>query len=150
MARSILIGRAVWMRRRKPRTSGFSLIELLVVISVVVVLIAIAVPAYQRSIVHTRETALREDLFNIREAISRYGEENEEPPQSLDDLVSKGYLASLPIDPMTNSRQTWKPVSSQTSDDPVSAGEADTPSGVVDVHSGSDLVGSDGKPYSEW
>ena len=133
--------------RRKPGTAGFTLIELLIVISIIVVIISIALPAYERSIVHTRETALREDLFNLRQAISRYTEENQQAPESLADLTSKGYLKTLPRDPFTNSNETWSAVSASQSTESLTGDE--TP-GIVDVRSGSKMIGSDGKAYSQW
>jgi|SRR5579872_225557 len=135
------------MRRRKLQASGFTLIELLIVISIIVVLSSITVPVYERSIVHTKETVLREDLFNMRQAIARYTEENQEAPESLNDLVSKGYLKVLPKDPFTQSNTTWTGVSTHATDDAITGDE--TP-GIGDVHSGSKMIGSDGKSYSEW
>ena len=135
------------MKRIRPGAAGFTLIELLIVISIIVVIVSIAIPAYEQSIVHTRETALREDLFNLRQAISRYTEENQEAPGALSDLTSKGYLKTLPKDPFTNSNDTWSAVTAHQSDEVLTGDE--TP-GIVDVHSGSKMVGSDGKAYLEW
>lgn len=124
---------------------GFTLVELMVVMLIISILLAIAVPSFIASIRSAREAALREDLHTMRNAIEQYSEDKQEAPQSLDDLVTAGYLRKLPLDPMTHSDSTW--VSAQ-SDSYTSIDQSQT--GINDVHSGSDQMGSDGKPYSEW
>jgi general secretion pathway protein G len=125
--------------------SGFTLLELMVVMLIISILLAIAVPSFIASIKSAREAALREDLHTMRDAIEQYTEDKQQSPQSLDDLVTGGYLRKIPMDPMTHSDSTW--VTGQ-SDSYTSIDQAQT--GIDDVHSGSDQMGSDGKSYSEW
>ena len=144
MERSIPIGRLVRISRVRS-ASGFTLVELMVVMLIIAILAAIAVPAYVSSIRAAREAVLREDLHVMRDAIDSYTNDKDKAPQSLDDLVSGGYLKSLPLDPVTHSNATWVP----TMDDTLQNVDQTDP-GLTDVHSGSDQVGSDGQPYSTW
>lgn len=127
------------------RQRGFTLVELMVVMAIIAVLMAVAVPSFISAIRSAKEAALREDLHTLRDAIEQYTEDKEAAPQSLDDLVQAGYLKSLPIDPMTHSNTTW---TGDQSDAYSSLDQSQT--GINDVHSGSDLVGSNGEPYSQW
>ena len=130
-------------RRRDER--GFTLIEMMIVISIIIILTAIAVPIYKQHILHAREAVLKEDLYTLRNSIDQFTQDKDKAPQSLDDLVSSGYMRMLPKDPFTDSNQTWEPVS----DDSIQVlGQTDT--GITDVHSGSKLVGSDGTAYNSW
>ncbi len=88
---------------------------------------------------------MREDLHTLRDAIEQYTEDKEQAPQSLDDLVQAGYLKGMPVDPMTHTADTWVP---SQSDAYSSVDQSQT--GINDVHSGSDQVGSNGEPYSQW
>ena len=124
---------------------GMTLVELMVVMAIIAVLMAVAVPSFISAIRSAKEAALREDLHTLRDAIEQYTEDKEAAPQSLDDLVQAGYLKSLPIDPMTHSNTTWAP---DQSDSYSNLDQSQT--GINDVHSGSDLVGSNGTPYSQW
>ena len=124
------------------------MIELMVVLTIMLVLVTIGVPMYERSILRTRETALREELFGMRQALALYWEDKQLRPQSLEELVSSGYLKVLPRDPITSSNTTWTGVTLQQSDMVIITN--DEASGIVEVHSGSKMIGSDGKPYSEW
>jgi general secretion pathway protein G len=124
---------------------GFTLIELMVVMFIISVLLAIAVPVYQKSIIRSKETVLRHNLFTIRNMIDEYTIDKQKAPESLQELVSEGYLRQVPQDPITNSDQTWKTVMEET---PVS-GSAGTP-GLYDVHSGSDKKALDGTNYADW
>jgi general secretion pathway protein G len=126
-------------------SSGFTLVELMVVMLIISILLAIAVPSYMSAIRSAREAALREDLHTMRDAIEQYTEDKEQAPQSLDDLVQSGYLKALPIDPMTHRADTWVPDQSDTYS---SVDQSQT--GINDVHSGSDQVGGNGEPYSQW
>ena len=113
--------------------------------AIIAVLMAVAVPSFISAIRSAKEAALREDLHTMRDAIEQYTEDKEAAPQSLDDLVQAGYLKALPVDPMTHSNTTW------TADQSDSYSSVDqTQTGIDDVHSGSDLVGSNGEPYSQW
>jgi len=125
--------------------SGFTLVELMVVMLIISILLAIAVPSFIASIRSAREAALHEDLHTMRDAIEQYTEDKQAAPQSLDDLVTAGYLRTIPMDPMTHSNTTWV---TAESDSYSSIDEAQT--GINDVHSGSEQTGSDGKAYSEW
>ncbi len=127
------------------RASGFTLVELMVVMLIIAILLAVAVPSYISAIKSAREAALREDLHTMRDAIEQYTEDKQAAPQSLDDLVQAGYLRSIPVDPITRSSSTWVTVNS---DDLTSIDQSQP--GITDVHSGSDQTGSDGTAYSEW
>ena len=124
---------------------GFTLVELMIVIAVLSILLAISVPIYQTTILHAREAVLRDDLFQMRSLINQYTLDKHQAPQSLDDLVTAGYLRKLPVDPFTNSNTTWQPVQDNSM---MSIDE--TQPGIVDVHSGSDAISSQGTPYSSW
>jgi len=126
-----------------PQSKGFTLLELMIVISIIIILAAVALPQFQKAIVHARETVLRDDLFQMRKMIDQYGADKGKLPQSLDELVSEHYLREIPEDPITQEKD-WDAVAGE---DPSSA---DGGSGIVDVHSKSTDVGTDGRPYSEW
>lgn len=122
---------------------GFTLLELMIVITIIIILAAIALPQYQKSVKQAREAVLREDLFTMRKLIDQYGADKGKLPQSLDELVSAGYMREVPTDPFTDNKD-WSPT---TGEDPNSSnGEQ----GLTDIHSTSPEVGSDGKPYSEY
>jgi general secretion pathway protein G len=123
---------------------GFTLLELMIVVSIILILIGMAVGMYQTSLKHARETVLRKDLQTMREAIDNYTLDKQQAPQSLQDLVDGHYLRNVPNDPMTNTAD-WVV---HTSDTVISPDQTGT--GIDDVHSGSDVVGSDGTPYSSW
>lgn len=124
---------------------GFTLIEMIIVISIVMILASIAIPVYRMHVLHAREAVLKEDLFSMRQSIDQYTQDKNKAPQSLDDLVSAGYLHGLPKDPITESNQTWEPVM----DDSIQQLGQSEP-GIVDVHSGAKTTGSDGTAYNTW
>jgi general secretion pathway protein G len=130
---------------RSGAAAGFTLVELMVVMLIIAILAGIAIPAYVSSIRAAREAVLKEDLHVMRDAIDSYTNDKDKAPQSLDDLVSAGYLKALPLDPVTHSSSTWVP----TMDDTLQNVDQTEP-GMTDVHSGSDQQGSDGQPYSTW
>lgn len=120
---------------------GFTLVEITVVMAIIVTILAIAVPQYATAIVRSKEAVLMSNLFTMRSVIDQYTYDKEEPPQSLDDLVSEGYLRDIPIDPFTESRDSWEVIT-----DTGPTGQ----SGVFDVRSGSDRQSLGGTPYNEW
>ncbi len=129
--------------KRKQR--GFTMIELMVVLSIILILISIAVPIYSQSILRAKEAVLRQDLFAMRSVIDQYTMDKGKAPQSLDDLVQAGYLKEIPKDPFTNARDTWQTVQ----EDVLLSVDQNEP-GISDVKSGSNATGTDGTPYSSW
>ena len=127
------------------RRRGFSLIELMIVMAIIVILIGMAVPYYQKSILRSRETVLRSNLFSMRSMIDEYSFDKQKAPQTLEDQVHDGYLREIPKDPITNSNDTWRLVMED-------AGQSvnQTEPGIFDVHSGSDKTGLDGTSYADW
>ena len=125
--------------------SGFTLIELMIVMAIIGILITMAIPSFVGALRHAREAALKEDLQTMRTAIDTYTMDKQKGPQSLDDLIQDGYLRAIPEDPMTRSKDTWV---TESSDSMVSLDE--TEPGITDVHSGSTDTGTDGQPYSSW
>ena len=124
---------------------GFTLVELMIVMLIISVLAAVAIPSFVAAIRNAKEAALKEDLHVMRDAIDSYTMDKNKAPQSLDDLVQNGYLKSIPVDPMTHSTDTW-----QTTSDETYADLDQTEPGITDVHSGSEEVGTNGQPYSSW
>ena len=122
---------------------GFTLLELMIVISIIIILAAVALPQYQKTIMHARETVLKDDLFKMRSVIDQYAADKGKLPQSLDDLVTAGYLREIPKDPITDNKE-W---TIATGDDPYSTQGG---TGMTDVHSSSSEVSTEGTPYSEW
>jgi general secretion pathway protein G len=133
------------LKHNSTRESGFTLVELMVVMLIIGVLAAIAIPSYISSIKNAKEAVLKEDLHVLRNAIDSYTMDKAKAPQSLDDLVQTGYLKTIPKDPMTHSNETWV----TTTDDSLQSIDQTEP-GVNDVHSGSQEVGLDGQVYSSW
>ncbi|HLN01842.1 MAG TPA: type II secretion system protein [Bryobacteraceae bacterium] len=126
------------------RRGGFTLIELLIVMSIVTILVSLAIPVYQRSILRAKETVLKNNLFTIRNVIDEYTYDKQKAPQALQDLVQEGYLREVPKDPMTGSN-SWRIVM----EDSLQSVDQTEP-GIFDVHSESDKTSLDGTPYAEW
>jgi general secretion pathway protein G len=127
------------------RDRGFTLIELMIVISLILILVSISIPVYNQSILRAKESVLRQDLFQLRSLISQYTLDKQKAPQALDDLVQAGYLKQIPNDPMTGSNSTW---TVDQEDSLMSVDQQDP--GISDVHSGSSGTSSDGTAYSAW
>jgi len=132
------------VRVKTGRSRGFTLLEMMIVISIMLILIAVALPIYNQSIVRSREAVLRQDLFQLRSLISQYTLDKQKAPQSLDDLVQGGYIKVIPKDPMTN-EANWEVVQ----EDVLLTVDQQDP-GIDDVHSASSATSSDGTPYSSW
>ncbi len=110
----------------------------MIVVTIVGILATLAVPSYHVSILKAREAALRQDLFTMRDVLDQYRADKGRYPDGLGEVVSEGYLRTLPVDPFTRSSSTWQAIMEPTE------------GGVFDVYSGSDLVGSNGAPYNQW
>jgi general secretion pathway protein G len=133
------------MRAGRKGERGFTLVELMIVMTIIGILAAIAIPSYIRAVQKAKEAVLREDLHTMRTAIDSYTVDKEKAPDSLDDLVQAGYLKSIPKDPMTSSSDTWITNQSDTMSD-----INETQGGMDDVHSGSEGLASDGTTYNTW
>lgn len=121
------------------RPNGFTLLEMMAVVTIVGILATLALPSYTHSVLKAREAALKQGLFVLRDVIDQYRADHGKYPQALADLTSTGYLRMLPVDPLTKSSTTWQEIPDQIE------------GGISDVRSGSTLVSvSDGKPYNEW
>lgn len=127
--------------RNKQSFSGFTLIEILVVLTIIAVLLTLVAPRYFDSVDRSKEKVLRHDLIVMRSAIDQYLGDRNEYPNSLQDLVDGRYLREVPVDPITDRRDTW------VLNEP-STNEYD--GNVADVFSGSPLISSEGTPYAEW
>jgi general secretion pathway protein G len=133
------------MRTNRKHDAGFTLVELMIVMAIIGVLAVVAIPSYVGAVRQAREAVLREDLHVMRDAIDSYTADKQKAPQSLDDLVTEGYMRSIPVDPMTRAKDTWV---TSTSDALRSVDQTDP--GIDDVHSSSQEQGTDGQPYTEW
>jgi len=142
-ARRLVRGRR-WKNALRNNARGFTLLEMMIVISIIIILMAIAIPNYNRTVIQSRESVLRSNLSTLRSVISQYTLDKQKAPQGLDDLVQAGYLRQIPVDPMTK-ETNWEVVQ----EDVLMAVDQQEP-GIVDVHSASSGVASDGTSYSTW
>jgi general secretion pathway protein G len=118
--------------------AGFTILELMAVVTIAGILVTLAEPSFHQSAVRAREAALKQDLFTMREALDQYRADKGKYPASLAELKADGYLKRIPADPFTKSDATWQAILDQAD------------GGVFDVHSGSDLVALEGSPYNQW
>ena len=124
---------------------GFTIIELMVVMTIIVTLATIGMVQYRQSVQFAKESVLRDDLFKLRDAIDQYYADKNQYPPTLGDLVTAGYVRALPKDPITNSTDSWQAIPAEP--DP---GNPSVAPGVYDVKSGSELTSLDGSRYSDW
>ena len=125
---------------------GFTLLELMIVLTLILILASFAVPTYHVAVVRAREAVLRDDLYVMRDLIDKFTVDKQRPPTTLDEIVEAGYLrGGIPVDPFTGSNETWRVDTEVVPLSPEKATE-----GIVDVHSGSDEESLDGTPYSSW
>jgi general secretion pathway protein G len=133
-------------RGARRRDRGFTLIEMMAVIGIILILLGIALPVYSHSLVRAREDNLRQNLETLNQLIFQYTQDKQKAPESLDDLRTAGYLKSIPED-ITGSVDTWE---TEPGDGTIMSLDQTDTGGIIGVHSGSNQVGSDGKAYSEW
>ena len=145
MEPSIRIGstRRAWLGLDRRR--GYTIIELIIVMAIISILVAIAVPLYQKSLMRTKESLLKNNLFTLRTVIDEYTFDKQKAPQTLQDLVDQGYLRNVPLDPMTGNSQSWRVIM----EDAITSVDQTAP-GIYDVRSGSDKKSLEGTMYSEW
>ena len=136
--------RSAWTRRHAGN-AGFTLMEIMIVMALIVTLAGVGLSVYGNSVTRSKEAVLKEDLFRMRDAIDQYYADKNKYPPSLDSLVSEKYMRAIPVDPFTASADTW-----QTTMSELEAGNVTTEPGIYDVKSGSELSGLDGTPYANW
>jgi general secretion pathway protein G len=129
----------------KSARAGFTMVELMIVMAIITILISIAVPYYQKTLIRSKESLLRNNLSTMRMVIDEFTIDKGKAPQSLNDLVQEGYLRAVPVDPITGQDNSWKIVM----EDGQNAVNQSEP-GIFDVRSGSDRTSLEGTPYSEW
>ncbi|MEQ1886831.1 MAG: type II secretion system protein [Bryobacteraceae bacterium] len=131
--------------RRQVLRRGYTLIELIIVMAIISVLVAIAVPLYQKSLLRTKESLLKNNLFTLRTVIDEYTFDKQKAPQTLEDLVNEGYLRAVPIDPITGNSQSWRVIM----EDSLTAVNQTQP-GIYDVRSGAGTRSLEGTSYGDW
>lgn len=131
--------------KTRTRRAGYTLIEIMIVMAITAILVSIAVPIYQKSIIRAKESVLKNNLFTLRTVIDEFTYDKQKAPQSLSDLVNEGYLRTVPNDPITGNADSWQIVM----EDALTSVNQTEP-GIFDVRSGSDGKSLDGTQYSEW
>ena len=126
------------MFQRERREAGYTLIELMLVVTIAGILVTMAEPSFRNTVLKSREAALKQNLFTLRDVIDQYRADRGKYPAALADLQSAGYIRRIPVDPFTKADNTWQEILDQNQ------------GGIFDVHSGSDLVAMDGAPYNQW
>jgi general secretion pathway protein G len=117
---------------------GYTLLELMIVVTIIGILATLAEPTWQGSITKAREASLKQTLFAVRDVLDQYRADHGKYPRAMAEVVSAGYLRKIPPDPFTRSETTWQEIPSESE------------GGIFDVHSGSPLMGTDGTPYNQW
>jgi len=136
--------------RRRRAEAGFTLIELIIVVTLIGILAAIAMPSMSSAPKRAKEAVLKENLYQIRSCIDQFLADKGNYPESLDALVEQGYLRDLPLDPIVQNRESWVPEYADVeTDEDLQPNEGETP-GLIDVHSSSEEESLDGTPYNEW
>ena len=133
------------IRRRLDEARGFTMIELLVVVSLIVILATMGMAQYKNSVIRANEAVLKEDLFQMRDAIDQYYADKGKYPADLDALVTDGYVRKVPVDPFTRSAETWQTVPAEPDTNNPTAEP-----GIYDVKTGSDASALDGSKYADW
>ena len=130
---------------RRRGTRGFTFVEMMVVMTIITILMTIAIPIYNRSIIRAKESVLHNNLVTLRTVIDNYTYDKQKAPQNLQDLVTEGYLTKIPMDPMVGNNQSWRTIM----EDAAQSVNQSEP-GIFDVKSGSDKMGLDGTAHSDW
>jgi general secretion pathway protein G len=117
----------------------------MIVMTIISIIVSIAVPLYQKSLLRAKESVLKQNLFTLRTMIDEYTYDKQKAPQTLQELVTEGYLRQVPLDPMTGSNNTWRTIMEESG-----SGTSQTEPGIFDVRSGSDKTSLEGTPYSDW
>ncbi len=124
---------------------GFTIVEMMIVMAIISIIVSIAVPLYQKSLLRAKESVLKQNLFTLRTMIDEYTYDKAKAPQTLQELVTEGYLRQVPVDPMTGSNNTWKTIMEESG-----SGTSQNEPGIFDVRSGSDKTSLEGSPYADW
>jgi general secretion pathway protein G len=124
---------------------GFTVSELMIAMAIVLVVLGVAVPQYQKAVIRAKESVLRQNLFTLRMTIDEYTYDKQKAPQQLEDLVREGYLRQLPYDPITGKNSTWKIIMEEGA-----SSVSQTEPGIFDIRSGSEKTSLEGTPYNEW
>ena len=132
-------------RRTRSGKAGFTIIELMVVMAIVLVILSVAVPLYNKSVIRARETVLHQNLATMRAVIDEYTYDKQKAPQNLEDIVREGYLRQVPMDPMVGNNTSWKIIMEEAA---ASVSQAEP--GIFDLRSSSEKISLEGTKYSEW